>query len=79
MHRLRIAILIVSAVAGGALVNYETVSKAPVLLGGKVPGWLSARRAQRAVSYRRLTGVPPLDHLLHEGDEAVFFYRDLLR
>jgi len=79
VHRLQTAILVLLGIATGALINYETVAKAPLLLGGNLPGWLAARRAERAVHYRKLTGLAPLDHLLHEGSEAVFFYRDLWR
>ena len=77
-HRWRSATAVVLAVAAGAVLNYELVAKAPLLLGGEAPGGWAARRAERSVRYRRLTGFPPLDHLLHEGDEAARYYAVLL-
>ena len=76
--RLRKAILVLVALLLGGLGNYEMVAKAPVWLGGPAPGWRAARRAERSVHYRPLTGIPPLDRLLHEGDEAAVYYASLL-
>jgi len=61
------------------LVHYEITARSDRLLGIILPGWWEAQLADRAVAYRDLTGIRPLDRLLHEGAEALVFYDDLLR
>jgi hypothetical protein len=67
----------VTLVAG--LLNYEVTARSDLLLGIALPGWWEAQRADHAIAYRALTGLRPLDRLLHEGAEAIVFYDDLLR
>jgi len=57
---------------------YELTAKSPPWLLGDLPGRAAAERAERAVRWERPTGILPVDKLLHEGREAVVFYRTLL-
>ena len=61
-----------------ALLNYEVVHKAPLTGLGPLPGSTTAARADKKVRYLAHTGLDPLDRLLHEGQEACVFYRELL-
>lgn len=72
------ATILTCILAVSALLNYETVAKSADWLGSPLPGWLQARQAERLVDYRPATGVEPVDRLLHEGMEAVCFYRRLV-
>lgn len=56
---------------------YELTAKTPSWLCGDLPGRSAARLAERSVPWERPTGVFALDKLLHEGREAVVFYRSL--
>ncbi len=62
-----------------AIAHYELVAKSNLLLDQPLPGWLEADRAERSVAYRPVTGIVPMDRLLHEGREARVFYERLLR
>jgi len=66
-------------VAVVALGQYEVVAKSPQLMDEPLPGWVDANRAERSVAYRRWTGLPLMDHLIHEGLEARIYYERLLR
>ncbi len=56
---------------------YEITAKSPTLLGDPLPGWWATDRAERSTRWNPPTGFLPLDKLLHEGEEAVRFYRFL--
>jgi hypothetical protein len=56
---------------------YELTAKTPAWVFGDLPGRSAARLAERSVPWERPTGVLPVDKLLHEGREAVVFYRAL--
>lgn len=62
-----------------ALGQYEIVAKSPQLLDCALPGWVEAVRAERSVKFRPWTGLPAMDHLIHEGHEARVYYERLLR
>ncbi len=61
------------------LVQYELTQRSPSLWGAPWPGWDGAEMAERVTPWQPRTGVPPLDHLIHEGTEAAVYYRWLLR
>ncbi len=56
---------------------YEVTAKSPTLLGDPLPGWWATDRAEKSTRWNPPTGFLPLDKLLHEGEEAVKFYRFL--
>jgi hypothetical protein len=58
---------------------YEMTAKSPTLLGEPLPGWWATERAEKTTRWDPPTGFLPLDKLLHEGEEAVRFYRILAR
>jgi len=62
-------------VVGFGLGMYEMTAKSPTLLGRPLPGWGSTVRAERTTRWNPPTGILPLDKLLHEGEEALRFYR----
>ena len=59
--------------------QYELVAHSPRLLDHPLPGWFEAERAERSVTFRPWTGLPPMDRLIHESHEAGVFYERLLR
>ena len=79
MRTLQFLGLATVATLATGLVHYEITVRSDQLLGIALPGWWEAQLADHAVAYRALTGLRPLDRLLHEGAEAVVFYDDLLR
>lgn len=58
---------------------YELTAKSPPIAGAALPARWAADRAERATLWRPLTGLFPLDKLLHEGEEAARFYATLVR
>jgi hypothetical protein len=62
-----------------SLLSYELVQKSPDSPLGPLPGHEVARRADLEVRFRASTGLPPLDRLLHEGQEAFVYYRTLIQ
>lgn len=62
-----------------SLLGYELVQKSPDTPLGPLPGHEVARRADLQVRFRASTGLPPVDRLLHESQEAVVYYRTLIR
>ncbi len=78
MRRLLHAHLLLALMGLAGLVHYEVVAKSHRLPGGPLPGWETARRADRAAPFVRWTGQRAVDRLLHESSEAVIFYRLLL-
>jgi len=62
-----------------SLLGYELVQKSPDTPLGPLPGHELARRAERDVRFRAATGLRPLDRVLHEGQEAAVYYRNLVR
>lgn len=79
MRRLQYVLLTAFYAAGVGLANYEVLSHAQEVLGVALPCSWEARRVDREVRYRRLTRLPAVDRVLHEGAEAATFYEDLLR
>ena len=73
-------ILIVTATSAAAsgLGLYELAAKSANLPGGPWPGWREAARADIFTPWRPRTQLLPLDRLLHEGQEACLYYRELL-
>ncbi len=78
MHRLRNLGLLLCWLAFVALLHYELAHKAPSTALGPLPSSAAAARADKAVRFRAHTGVAPIDRLLHEGQEALVYYRELL-
>ena len=64
---------------GVGLGFYEMTAKSPYLLDEPLPGWWATDRAEKTTRWNPPTGLLPLDKLLHEGEEAVRFYRILVR
>ena len=58
---------------------YEITAKSPALLGAPAPGWWATVRAERTTRWNPPTGFLPLDKVLHESEEAIRFYRILVR
>jgi len=56
---------------------YEVTAKSPTLLGEPLPGWRATVHAERTTQWNPPTGFLPLDKLLHEGEEALRYYRIL--
>jgi hypothetical protein len=59
------------------LAGYEVVEKVSSSPLGPLPGHDLAQRADRQVRFRGATGLLALDRVLHEGEEACVYYRDL--
>jgi len=60
------------------LLGYEVIQKSPATPIGPLPGHVLAGRADRAIHYRATTGIKPVDRVLHEGQEALCYYRLLI-
>jgi hypothetical protein len=73
-----LAFLIFGGLAGTGLLGYELPAQADERLGRRLPGWRSARRAEAVTPWRPCTGWLPCDRMLHEGEEAVLFWRLVL-
>ncbi|MEN8006060.1 MAG: hypothetical protein ABFS42_03555 [Candidatus Krumholzibacteriota bacterium] len=71
--------LTLAYLVGLALGFYEMTAKSPGLLDRPLPGWWATDRAERTTRWNPPTGFLPLDKLLHEGEEAIRFYRILAR
>lgn len=56
---------------------YEFTAKTPSWLVAELPGRSHAARAERSVRWDRPTGFLPLDKIVHEGREALIFYRGI--
>jgi hypothetical protein len=54
---------------------YEVTAKSPTLLGEPLPGWRATVLAEKSTRWNPPTGFLPLDKLLHEGEEALRYYR----
>lgn len=57
-----------------ALGQYELAAHAPGRLARLLPGREACRRAELLTRWNPRTGLPAVDHLLHEGEEALRFY-----
>ena len=77
MRNLRNIFLFLCWLALVGLLNYELVQKAPRTRLGDLPGSELADRADRKVRFRSVTGIEPIDRVLHEGHEAYRYYRGL--
>lgn len=77
MRRLLTLLAALAWVTLVCLVGYELVEKSPSTPLGPLPGYEQARRADRLVRFRATTGIGTVDRLLHEGQEAVVYYRAL--
>ena len=62
-----------------ALLQYEFVAKSGPWTGGQLPGWYETRLVERNTPYVPWTGMPLVDHIIHEGQEAALYYSVLLR
>ncbi|MHB8077842.1 MAG: hypothetical protein ACYDIE_01125 [Candidatus Krumholzibacteriia bacterium] len=78
--RQTVLILILTAVwtAGSGLGLYELAAKSANLPGGPFPGWREAELADLFTPWLPRTRLLPLDRVLHEAQEACFYYRELL-
>ena len=74
MRRLALLGLFLAYSGTVALGLYEITAKSPQLLGSALPGWQITCRAEKATPWRPATGFHPLDRVLHETQEAAFFY-----
>jgi hypothetical protein len=79
MHRLKLFICSILYISCLGLVHYELTAKSPGILGARLPAWWATDRAEHQTRWHPLTGVLPLDKLLHESEEAVRFYGILVR
>lgn len=77
MRHLRNVLLLLAWLGTVGLLHYELVHKAPRTPLGALPGSELAARTEAKVRFRALTGVMPIDRVLHEGQEAYRFYRGL--
>jgi len=75
---LLILILTATCAAGSGLGLYELAAKSAGLPGGPLPGWREAARADLITPWQPRTRLVPLDRLIHEGQEACLYYRELL-
>jgi hypothetical protein len=78
MHQLRSVLLFLGYLGCLALTDYELVAKSPRLLGCQLPGGLAAATAEHNTRMMHRIGWRPADRLLHEGEEALLYYRLLL-
>jgi len=78
MRRLSLVLSAVIWVALVGLLGYELVQKSVDSPLGPLPGHELARNAERQVTFQATTGVGSVDRLLHEGQEAVHYYEQLL-
>lgn len=79
MRGLQNALLFLMTTGSSGLFAYELAAHSGDLFDLHLPGWNEARCAERAVEFTTWTRIPPLDHLVHEGQEAVVYYSILLR
>ena len=79
MRSVRIILLYLGYLGCLGLGSYELTAKSPRLLGCRLPGWGAAVAAECGTRLARHTGWRPADRLLHEGEEALRYYRFLLR
>lgn len=77
MRRVSGFVMLLCWLALCGLLAYELVQKSADSPLGPLPGYTEARTAERVVRYRAVTGLGMLDRLLHEGEEACCYYRDL--
>ena len=77
MRRLALMGLFLAYSGAVALGMYEITAKSPQLLGAPLPGWQITCRAENATPWQPATGIHPLDRVLHETQEAAFFYGSL--
>ena len=75
---LRNTIQISAWVALCALGQYELVAKSDTLLGSPLPGFWTAARVERDVTYNPQTGIGLVDHVIHESQEAIEYYGKIL-
>lgn len=79
MSHAKVALLYTIYLACLGLGFYEFTAKTPSWLVANLPGRTAAVRAESSVRWDRPTGILPLDKLVHEGREALIFYRGILR
>ncbi len=79
MRSLQKFLLVLSMAVATGLLSYEIVSKSDTWLGDPLPGWYEAQTVERWTAYVPWTGSPPIDCLIHEGQEAATYYSLLLR
>jgi hypothetical protein len=79
MHHLKSVLLFLGYLVCLSLADYELVAKSPRLLGCQLPGRYAATTAECGTRMVHRTGWRPADRLLHEGEEALLYYRLLLR
>ncbi len=60
------------------LAQYELTEHTHRAWNCRWPGWEGAAYAERVTTWRARSGIPLLDHLVHEGTEAAVYYRWLL-
>lgn len=77
MFRLRCLLVLALWLPATGLLGYEVVQKSPSTPLGALPGASLAAWADRSVIWRPVTGVVPIDRLLHESQEACLYYRGL--
>lgn len=78
MYHLRTVLLFLGCLGCLGLADYELVAKSPRLLGRQLPGGFAAAAAEHRTHMVHRTGWTPVDRLLHEGEEALLYYRLLL-
>ncbi len=78
MRRLLSATLYLGFVTLVGLAQYEITEHAHQRWDCRWPGWQCAVHAELVTPWRPASGIPLLDHLVHEGIEAAVYYRGLL-
>jgi hypothetical protein len=79
MRSVKAIVLCLGCLGCLGLGGYELAAKSPLLLGCRLPGWGTAAAAECRTCMVHRTGWRPADRLLHEGEEALRYYRFLLR
>ncbi|MBU0741756.1 hypothetical protein KKG45_01020 [bacterium] len=79
MRSLQKSLFVLAMAATTGLFSYEIVCKSDAWLGGPLPGWFEAQDVERWTPFVRWTGSPPVDRLIHEGQEAAAYYSFFLR
>jgi hypothetical protein len=74
MRRLNTASICLLAVTLALMGLYELTAKSPRLMGQPLPGWHETQQVEKMTPWNPTTGFPPLDRILHEGEEALRFY-----
>jgi len=74
MHRLNTIGICVITVTVALFALYELTAKSPKLIGEPLPGWYETQQVEKHTPWHSVTGILPLDKIIHEGHEALGYY-----